>query len=297
VNYYNEWDKTAGAWLRELIKDQQIPEGFVDDRSITDVRPEDLIHYTQCHFFAGIGGWSYALRLAGWHPDRPVWTGSCPCQSFSVAGKGKGKDDARHLWPAFFNLIRECRPPTVFGEQVSAAIRYGWIDDLQRDMEGAGYACGYAVLGAHSVGAPHIRQRLYWLADAEHAIGRQIVRPVKDGRDGQDGGRAETHGELGTCGEVRGLADCEQSGCEGRLRGGQDQGREDLDGHAGRGSATHWDASRPHLCRDGKYRIVPLEPALFPLANGLPGRVGLLRGAGNAIVPETAAAFIQACSV
>ena len=79
----------------------------------------------------GQGHWN----LQGWSPDRPVWTGSPPCQSFSVAGKGKGKDDERHLWPVFFNLIRERQPPAVFGEQVAAAIRYGWLDDLQKDFE------------------------------------------------------------------------------------------------------------------------------------------------------------------
>jgi site-specific DNA-cytosine methylase len=135
MNYYNEWDSFAADWLRELIKDGLIPDGEVDNRSIADVRPEDLKGFTQCHFFAGIGGWSRALQLAGWSSDRPVWTGSPPCQSFSTAGKGKGKDDERHLWPVFFNLIRECQPPTVFGEQVAAAIRYGWLDDLQTDFE------------------------------------------------------------------------------------------------------------------------------------------------------------------
>ena len=73
-SYYNEFDPFAAAWLRELIKDGQIADGEVDERSIVDVRPDDLRGFTQCHFFAGIGGWSYALRLAGWPDDAPVWT-------------------------------------------------------------------------------------------------------------------------------------------------------------------------------------------------------------------------------
>ena len=59
------------------------------------------------------------LEWAGW--EGPVWTGSCPCQPFSSAGLRAGSDDPRHLWPAWFRLIRECRPDTVFGEQVPGA--------------------------------------------------------------------------------------------------------------------------------------------------------------------------------
>ena len=87
-SYYNEHDPKAAAWLRELIKAGLIPDGDVDERSIAEVKPDELRHYTQCHFFAGIGGWSLALQLAGWSADKPVWTGSCPCQPFSAAGKG-----------------------------------------------------------------------------------------------------------------------------------------------------------------------------------------------------------------
>src|SRR5690349_87599 len=165
--YYNENDQEKAAWLRELIKEGIIAPGEVDERSIKEVWPEDLRGFTQCHFFAGIGVWSYALRLAGWPDDRPVWTGSCPCPSFSAAGKGEGFDDPRHLWPDWARLIRKCKPATLFGEQADDAIGYGWLDLVQTDLERENYAVGKAVLGACSVGAPHIRQRLYFVA-AEH---------------------------------------------------------------------------------------------------------------------------------
>jgi len=158
MNYYNEFDPKAAAWLRELIKRGLLPEGIVDERSIVAVRPADLEGYTQCHFFAGIGGWSLALQLAGWPTDRRVWTGSCPCQPFSSAGKHKGVNDERHLWPVFANLIAKCRPDVVFGEQVESAIGHGWLDGVHADMEAEGYAVGACVLGAHSVGAPHRRR-------------------------------------------------------------------------------------------------------------------------------------------
>ena len=167
MNYYNENDPKAAEWLRELIRQGIIPNGIVDTRSICDVRASDLAGFTQCHFFAGISGWSLALQLAGWPSDRPVWTGSCPCQPFSAAGKGKGASDERHLWPVFRDLIRECRPEHVFGEQVANAVGHGWLDGVSTDLEAEGYAVGAVVLGAHSVGAPHIRQRLYWVANAE----------------------------------------------------------------------------------------------------------------------------------
>ena len=167
MNYYNEIDDKAAAWLRELVSQKLIPAGDVDTRSIAEVKAHELKGYTQCHFFAGIAGWPLALQLAGWPADRPVWTGSCPCQPFSTAGKGLAQADERHLWPVFFDLIRQCRPEHVFGEQVASAIGKGWLDGISADLESEGYACGAAVLGAHSVGAPHIRQRLYWVAHSE----------------------------------------------------------------------------------------------------------------------------------
>ena len=138
--YYNEFDPFAAQWLRELIKCGFIADGEVDERSITEVKADDLKEFTQCHFFAGIGGWSYALRLAGVPDDARLWTGSCPCQAFSVAGKQKGFKDERHLWPVFSNLINQCKPSIVFGEQVETAIKHGWLDLVQDDLERYDYA-------------------------------------------------------------------------------------------------------------------------------------------------------------
>ena len=165
--YYNEIDPFNVAWLRELIKAGHIAPGDVDERSIEDVKPEDLRGYTQCHFFAGVGVWSYALRRAGWTDDRPVWTGSCPCQPFSAAGKRGGFDDKRHLWPHFEWLIAQQNPDTIFGEQVASKDGLAWFDLVQADLEGTGYAVGAVDTCAAGFGAPHIRQRLYWVADAE----------------------------------------------------------------------------------------------------------------------------------
>ena len=164
--YYNEIKPSAIARLKYLISCNLIARGDIDDRSIEDVTPNDLIGYTQCHFFAGIGGWSYALKLAGWPDDKRVWTGSCPCQPFSTAGKRKGTLDERHLWPAWFWLVKQRKPPVIFGEQVSSAIQQGWFDLVSSDLESENYSVGSASLCAAGVGAPHTRQRLYLVADS-----------------------------------------------------------------------------------------------------------------------------------
>jgi DNA (cytosine-5)-methyltransferase 1 len=178
--FYNEIDAYAAAWLRNLAAAGHLPAGHVDERSILDLEPDDLAGYRQCHFFSGLGGWPYALRLAGWNHTRPVWTGSCPCQPFSSAGKQSGSADDRHLWPAWLRLIRECRPDTIFGEQVEGAVGFGWLDRVFADLEAEGYACGAQVLGAHSVRAPHIRQRLFWVADA---TGQRVRGRSRDDRN------------------------------------------------------------------------------------------------------------------
>ena len=187
--YYNEIEPFAAQWLRNLIAAGHIADGVVDERSIRDVAPADVAGFTQAHFFAGIGVWSHALRSAGWDDSRPVWTGSCPCQPFSAAGRGLGTADERHLWPEFHRLIAECRPPVVLGEQVASALGRDWLDAVRTDLEAVGYAVGAADLGAASVGAPHIRQRLWWVADAASG-GRREQRDALGARQGRhaDGG-------------------------------------------------------------------------------------------------------------
>lgn len=158
MTYFNEHDAFAAAWLHNLY-----PEAVVDERDIRDVQPADVVGYERCHFFGGIGGWQLALELAGW--GGACWTGSCPCQPFSAAGRKKAMSDERHLWPEFYRLIRECRPSVIFGEQVERAVVNGWLDLVFDDLEAEGYACGAHVLPACSVGARHIRQRIWWVAN------------------------------------------------------------------------------------------------------------------------------------
>jgi DNA (cytosine-5)-methyltransferase 1 len=342
--YYNEFDPKAAAWLRELIKGGHIAPGDVDERDITDVPPDDLKGYAQCHFFAGIGGWSYALRLAGWPDDRAVWTGSCPCQPFSAAGKGGGVDDERHLWPAFFHLIDQCRPRVIFGEQVASKDGLGWLDLVQADLEGAGYASAAVDLCAAGVGAPHIRQRLYFVADTDSgnsgrgpsgpgpSIEADAVRPAQSGRrgvpcdvgetvnsrleglagDGDDGSGWPS--EVGSASKASAVERMEHDEGNGRQQRRPEPGERRVVSGRGQGELADTDGgdtSAQREQRSGQYRFVPqdswaceyipcsdgkarpVEPGLEPLAHGIPGRVGLLRGYGNAIVPQVAAAFIE----
>ena len=207
--YYNEIDPYAAAWLRNLIRDGHIADGVVDERSISDVKPEELFQFTQCHFFAGIGVWSYALRSAGWEDDRPVWTGSCPCQPFSGAGTRKGMADERHLWPHWFHLIEECRPPTVFGEQVASKDGLGWIDLVQADMEGSDYALGAFDLCSAGFGAPHIRQRLWFVADTDNPRSQGWIPR------GSDTQRQDQHGHIGRGGTTDRMGNTNHGGSQG----------------------------------------------------------------------------------
>jgi DNA (cytosine-5)-methyltransferase 1 len=302
--YYNEIDPYAAQWLRNLIAGGHIAPGEVDVRDIRQVLPEDVSGFTQCHFFAGIGGWSLALRLAGWPDDRPVWTGSCPCQPFSAAGKGKASGDERHLWPHWFELIRACRPPIIFGEQVEAAIGWGWLDLVYSDLEAEGYAVGAAVLPACGVGAPHIRQRLWFVADA--SLDGQPQRQERRGRSEGDGTPRGTERTTSCGASIGELADTPHNGQSrqqgtrtGRAGASYDSGMVNPESEqmgvprrARESRSTPWNNLLWLPCTDGKQR--PTQSDIFPLAHGVPARVAKLRAAGNAIVPQVAAEFIMA---
>ncbi len=242
-NYYNDNDPKNCAWARELIRRGLVPDGEVDCRPIQEVQPDDVRNFVQCHWFCGILGWSYALRLAGWPDDRPVWTASLPCQSFSSSGKQKGfGDDRGNLWFPFLGNVRKHKPVVIFGEQVKAAIGHGWLDRVFTDLEAESYTCGAAVLGAHSVGAPHIRQRIYWVA--------------------MDDARGE---------DVSGL----------------DQERISV--------RRFQSASLPVNRVSGLQPWIHLKPDSIASGtiDGVQRPVGIVRGFGNAIVPQVAEVFIR----
>jgi len=327
--YYNEIDPYAAQWLRNLIDAGQIAHGDVDERSIEDVVPSDLKGYVQCHFFAGVGVWSLALRNAGWPDDRPIWTGSCPCQPFSAAGKGAGFDDERHLWPSWHWLVEQCAPHTIFGEQVAGKAGEAWFDLVSSDLESGGYAVGASVTAACGFGAPHQRKRLYWVAHDEIA-GRHQERPIgrRSGTRDSPQGRPTRPtlsglGNLGHAGSPRSgrhpgaISGAQTAGDSEGIKVGREpyqpqppspdgpglahpEGQR-RDGRTAPSEPTRrpsaetngaWAGAEWLRCSDGKAR--PVEPGTFPLAHGVTNRVGRLRAYGNAIVAPQASAFVAA---
>jgi DNA (cytosine-5)-methyltransferase 1 len=309
TRYYNDNDRHCAAWLRELVAAECIDRGEIDERSITSVQPADVAQFWQCHFFAGIGGWPLALRLAEWPIELPVWTGSCPCQPFSIAGSKRGTADERHLWPSWHRLIDECRPVLVIGEQVARAL--DWLDVVFDDLEGSGYTVGAADLCAASVGAPHARQRLFFVAyrNSARLEIQRIQQAWRQRKAAQRGGstdeladtmrRGRRQGQLGTetgpttwdgsAGELDN-AGVERQQQHSKLDGRPAPGR-DVPFRADLVGPSFWDRAQWIACTDGKSR--PIEPGTRPLVDGIPGRVGLVRGYGNAIVPQVAQAFAE----
>lgn len=259
MNYYNENDPKAAAWLRELIALNLIPFGHVDTRSITEISPHELTGYTQQHFFAGIGGWSLALALAGWPANRPVRTGSCPCQPFSDAGSGKGELDPRHLWPHFRDLITFGEATDTFGEQVASKAGRVWLARVRADLEGLGYAVGAADLCSAGIGSPNRRQRLYWLA---HALNQRHAK--RDQRKSIAGGRAGPRPETLRCGELVPVANSYDIGSaeHGRESGGGNQKKEthSTDGHGLLGGVAHSDGGNAGPERQQRGRKQRLKP-------------------------------------
>ncbi len=296
--YYNEIDPIAAQWLRNLIAAGELPPGDVDERSILEVRPNDLKSYTQCHFFAGIGGWPLALRRARWPDGRRVWSASCPCQPFSVAGDGLAFADERHLWPVAFNLASQCDVTEIIGEQVASRDAGPWLDLVLADLEGLGFAVGAVAFPSAGVGAPHMRDRTYWAA---RRMGYAYVAGPQGhaGHDGDPWGGPGSRGPITEASVPLRVADATRRGCGivgGSMGSGEirhvDGGSDAPSGERPGPTNGAWGVVDWLACRDGNWR--PVEPGTFPLATEIPARVGRLRAYGNAINIEQAATFIEA---
>lgn len=328
---YNEIAPYPAQWIRNLVEAGHIAPGRVVETSIVGLVPQDVQYDTQAHFFAGIGVWSAAARAAGWPDAAELWSGSCPCQPFSSAGRKRGIEDVRHLWPEWYRLILACRPPVIVGEQVASPDGLGWLDVVFADLEKAGYTVRAFDLCAAGVGAPHLRQRLYFVAvtDGERLEGvrlhlrqrrslQAMLEACGSGEFGLVGDAVEIEHEgrsgipesilPGSSGDTRLVGDASGEGSRRHARAvlsaqgeceGQRFSTRDLPDELGASGATggFWGDAEWLACRDAKLR--PVEPGTFPLVDGSPSELGRDRaariaGAGNAIVRPLAQIFLEA---
>ncbi|WP_072746537.1 DNA cytosine methyltransferase [Oceanicella actignis] len=232
-----------------------------------------------------------------WRNAVDIVTAGYPCQPFSVAGKRRGSDDPRHLWPHVARIIGEVVPPFVFLENVAHHLRLGF-PEVATGLVGMGYRTAAGLFTAAEVGAPHKRERLFILA---HREGDELADPARLLRDPLERWEpdrdarplADPDGERRKQAE-RGQAQggrpdrCEPDVDDADSAGSQGRG-DDTGEHAGEwpswppgpGDAEGWRAFLRHA--------PDLEPSIRRGADGLAHRVDRLRLCGNGVVPLVAA--------
>lgn len=204
-----------------------------------------------------------------------VITGGFPCQPFSVAGKQKGQDDDRHLWPAMFDLVKKYRPSWIIGENVSGLITLG-LDDVLADLESEGYSTRTFVVPACAVGAPHRRDRLWIVGYAEHhgqpsTKKRRIFTQTNDDNPQREEKTCQFEGS--TCVRGRVASDTNNFGCEGgefqTLQGQPTFSREST--RRIEEWRKGWPISTPRICG---------------VDDGIPDRTHRIKSLGNAVIPQ-----------
>lgn len=150
-----------------------------------------------------------------------ILTGGFPCQPYSLAGKRKGKDDERHLWPEMLRIVRECAPRYVVGENVRGLV--GWnggmvFEEVCADLEAEGYTVQPFLLPAAGVGAPHRRDRVWFVAHRENNGSPQATDARRKRRKSQPFNWDEVRPPLNTDGRGWDAPDSDDKGGTGGLR-------------------------------------------------------------------------------
>ena len=217
------------------------------------------------------------IRNIKWqHVERPdVICGGYPCQPFSNAGKRRGENDPRHLWPIMFNTICNLRPRYALMENVRGHLSMGFGTVLG-DLAQIGFNAEWQVLPASAFGAPHRRDRVFIVAYPNNARNGTPQRNLE--RQGQTGSgkRQYSLNEFGGRGAI--LADTESV-----------QGNGGRNGHVFGSCATNWLQGSIGRKSGNEWKSEwKTEPNVGRVANGVPNRVDRLKGLGNAVVPQIA---------
>ncbi len=207
--------------------------------------------------------------------------GGFPCQPHSVAGKRRGAEDDRNLWPEYLRLIKETRPRYVLAENVPGIVST-YIDTVLSGLEGEGYACWTFNIPACAFDAPHRRERIFIVAHADGSGGQQDRKPGELWASGveQSPGysRATNQAEDKQIKEgEKDVAHPESFGVEGHRAGGEQEPR-------ARGQ-TRLPVRESKRRKSTRWTT---EPDVGRVAHGVPSRIHRLRGLGNAVVPQVA---------
>ena len=216
-------------------------------------------------------------------------TGGYPCQPFSQAGKRRGEEDDRHLWPEMFRVIREARPDWVLAENVAGHVSMG-LDDVLDDLEGEGYTTQSIVIPACAKDAKHRRDRVWIVANSNSGFSKREDKGIFTGRNSADNGSKYVANSNSTRFREQWRPESIQSEftspqCDGRTLADADGSRKAPSRDVGR---MGWKSeSIENIGNDDFERWLP-EPDVGRVAHGIPSRVDRLRGLGNAIVPQVA---------
>ncbi len=264
---YVEWDEYCCKVIEQRIKD-----GILDDAPIWQV---DIREFNE--------------RIAPGYAEKvDLISGGFPCQPFSVAGKRRGADDDRDMWPATRDTLRIVQPTYAFLENVPALLASGYFGRITGDLAEIGYDLRWGVVGAADVGAPHLRKRIWILADSQSVAEWSRLRqgePAELGRGRSGDGSSQVadtvfcgRGEVRTGRPLREDQQCRASApidplsLSNGLQGEQEAG------------AAPEPTDRPSEGSNPGWWSV--EPDVGRVANGIPHRVDRLKAIGNGWVPQ-----------